>query len=286
MSACVRIPTAAAALALMVGSSTLAAAPPDVSACTTPYVQGQRLRHEAKLLEAREQLLACAQETCPKELRTDCAMWLDEIDGAIPSVVFGARRGGGDVTEVRVLVDGRLVAARLDGRPTPLDPGEHVFTFEAPDAPSVERRAVVREGEKSRVFIVDLTAPSHAAPGASDTSPQAPAAAPQRSPERTGAPVAAYAVGAFGAASLAAFGVIWLTGQARYDRCRDQGCPASTVDSLELEQKVSWVALGVGLVSVGVATLLLLTTPDRSGSAGKPITRSTHLGSSGVAVAF
>ena len=57
----------------------------------------------------------------------------------------GTSSGGfhGDVTEVRVYLDGALVATQLDGKAIELDPGGHVLRFEHGGLPSVEERVLV-----------------------------------------------------------------------------------------------------------------------------------------------
>jgi hypothetical protein len=95
----------------------------------------QTLRQSGKLDAARQQLRACVAAACPAVLRDDCAQRLDELQRAQPTVVFDVKDAAGhDVATVRVSVDGRLVAERVDGTAMPLDPGEHEVRFDAAPA--------------------------------------------------------------------------------------------------------------------------------------------------------
>jgi hypothetical protein len=102
----------------------------DREQCITSAEQAQTLRDEGKYRRAREQMLVCARDVCPAAIKSDCGKWLDTLDREAPTVVFGARDAGKDVTDVKVSMDGVVVAERLDGKAQLVDTGEHTFTFE------------------------------------------------------------------------------------------------------------------------------------------------------------
>jgi hypothetical protein len=86
-------------------------------------------------------------------VRDDCARRLDELDKAQPTIVFEVKDASGrDVTDVKVTMDGKALTERLNGRPVPVDVGEHFFTFEVDVQPPVTltRTLVLAEGEKGR----------------------------------------------------------------------------------------------------------------------------------------
>ncbi|MGK3962733.1 hypothetical protein WMF38_00910 [Sorangium sp. So ce118] len=165
-----------------------ARAQPSKRACAAAYERAQGLRRDGKLIAAREALIACSQPTCPAAAVADCGPWLAEVEKSLPSVVIAARDAGGrERLDVRVLVDGRLLAAALDGKALPVDPGPHTFRYEPAGGPAVEERVLIREGEKNRAITVILGAPPAgglssarplAAPAASASPPHAPPAAP------------------------------------------------------------------------------------------------------------
>jgi hypothetical protein len=79
------------ALSLAVSIARAAAAdPPPKAACAHAAEDGQRLRTEGKLREARESFTACAAERCPALVRSDCSGWLAEVEAAVPTVVIRA----------------------------------------------------------------------------------------------------------------------------------------------------------------------------------------------------
>ncbi|WP_437627850.1 hypothetical protein [Sorangium sp. So ce1151] len=151
-----------------------ARAQPSKRACAAAYERAQGLRRDGKLIAAREALIACSQPTCPAAAVADCGPWLAEVEKSLPSVVIAARDAGGrERLDVRVFVDGRLLAAALDGKALPVDPGPHTFRYEPAGGPAVEERVLIREGEKNRAITVILGAP----PGGAPPSPR-PIAAP------------------------------------------------------------------------------------------------------------
>ena len=85
---------------------------PSVTACLDAAEQGQTLRDSGAYLRARDRFVACAGDECPGEVRKRCVDWLEDVEKLLPTVVFGAQQGTGEVADVRVLVDGALAAER------------------------------------------------------------------------------------------------------------------------------------------------------------------------------
>jgi hypothetical protein len=127
----------------------------DVQACIGASEKGQRARTAGKLREARELFLVCGGEGCPAMVRRDCAQWQTEVLALTPGVVFGAKdKQGRDLFDVTVSMDGEPLLRKLDGKSVAVDPGPHTFKFEVPGSPPVIERALVKEGEKTRVVAV------------------------------------------------------------------------------------------------------------------------------------
>jgi hypothetical protein len=163
----------------------VASAPPSARAgdakveCVAAADQGQSLRDDGMYRRAREQFVTCARAACPKVVSKSCLQWLREIDQSMPTVVLGAKDDhGNDVAAVEVTVDGEPLAERLDGKPLPLDPGEHVLHFELEGSSPAEQKVVLRAGEKNRLVVVTLRSPAPvpAAPGEVVPQPSAPPA--------------------------------------------------------------------------------------------------------------
>lgn len=155
----------------------------DVQACLGASEKGQRARTAGKLREAREQFLLCSSDGCPAMVRRDCAQWQSEVIATLPSIVLGAKdRGGRDLFDVTVSVDGEPLVKKLDGKSLPIDPGPHTFKFEMAGAPPVIERALVKEGEKTRVITVTF------AIGTPSSDTPAPAGGPPAEPVDKGPP--------------------------------------------------------------------------------------------------
>ena len=175
--------TAAMVLAVVPHASRASA---DVQACLGASEKGQRARTAGKLREAREQFLLCSSDGCPAMVRRDCAQWQSEVIATLPSIVLGAKdRAGRDLFDVTVSVDGETLVKKLDGKSLPIDPGPHTFKFETAGAAPVIERALVKEGEKTRVITVTFalgtaTVDAPATPAPSPEPTDKPATGPER----------------------------------------------------------------------------------------------------------
>jgi len=140
---------------VLLGTSGVAFAQRDVQACLNASEKGQRARTAGKLREARENFIICGDERCPTIVRHDCAQWNSELASSLPTVVFGARdKQGRDLFDVTVAIDGEPIVKKLDGKSVTVDPGKHIFKFEAAGFPPVTETVLVKEGERARVITV------------------------------------------------------------------------------------------------------------------------------------
>jgi hypothetical protein len=235
--------------------SAASAAPP--VACDDSYVYAQRLRKDAKLIEAREELRVCARPACPSLMVSDCTRWLEEVDASIPSVVpLATDEHGVNLVDVKLSIDGVPRSSSLDGTAIDLDPGPHKFTFELASRPVSETIVLVAIGEKNKRVAVKLEGqPIVAAPPPHDAS----------SAQR----IAGITLGAAGVLTLGvgvAFGVDALMQQ------HDAGCPGNVcgpganpgaLRSAHADGNVSTVTLIAGgvLAAAGVTTWLLAPRP-------------------------
>jgi len=135
-------------VASVVGPARAAGPKPDKMQCITADTEGQSLRLSGKLLLARKRLSVCAATSCPGIVRDDCLQRIAELEAVLPTVLFTATNGyGRPLVAVRVTVDGELLTDRLDGRPLPVDPGEHVFAFEALGRLAARMQLTLSEGD-------------------------------------------------------------------------------------------------------------------------------------------
>ncbi|WP_437282945.1 hypothetical protein WME90_20945 [Sorangium sp. So ce375] len=257
---------AAAALSL---TGALAGAAPDKQACAAAYERAQGLRRAGRLIEARDALVTCSQPTCPAAAVADCGPWLAEVEQSLPSVVVAARDAHGrERLDVRVLVDGRPLAAALDGKALPVDPGPHTFRFEPATGPAVEERVLIREGEKNRPLTVTLGAERERAAAPASPRPLAPPPASPRPlappPAEPSVPGLVWASGAVGVAGLAVFavaGALSLRAEADLRATCAPRCAKEEVRAIRVQHAIADVGLGVGVVALGAAAWLYMTRP-------------------------
>ena len=255
-------------LALCLVGPRLAAADPPKVACAHAAEEGQRLRVQAKLREARESFTACAAERCPALIRSDCSGWLAEVEAALPTVVVQATAAedrSRELYEVEVRVDGVVLATRLDGRDLPVNPGEHHFSFSSPERATAEDDVVIRVGEKHRLLTVALPSTRPAPP----PPPVVVQPAPAPPPPRVGTAAKVLLIGG-GAAlvSAAAFGTSgWLKERSLRDSCAP-ACSPDDVDSARLRLRIADVSLAAGVVALATAGVLIWTRPASGTSVG------------------
>jgi hypothetical protein len=228
------------------------AAAQEREACFSAASEGQILRDEHRLLEARDRFRVCSQSTCPSSMRGDCAQWLDAVELVLPTVVFSATDASGvDQIDVKISVDGRLLVSRIEGTAVAIDPGPHAFRFETPGGRTVEERVVIAEGQK-------------AVPVAVAFPPARPRVVVPENPResKSGWATWGWALGAAGAASLAAgtiAGVLAIADRSSAN-CDSAGrCDLGPLADARNAARVSDITLGVGgvLLASGVAVLIL-----------------------------
>ncbi len=230
--------------------------------CVAAAEQGQKLQSQGQLLLAKEKLLSCGRDACPRVIRQDCTRWEGEVEAALPSVVFGVKdEQGNDVTDVKVWIDGVPTLTELTGTATPLDPGSHKFLFRRPGSPQPLRASVlIRVGEKNRLVTAQWGKGSAGAGGEGGSSEVA------RGPR----PLAGYILlGAGGvAAALATYGLIaGLTSTASMKSptgCGMSlgGCSPGQINSAQAQLWLGDIAAPVSAISIAVGLYLLLRAPD------------------------
>lgn len=259
-----RSATAFPLLALMtaLGASPAAVGPAHAAggkqACFDAYPAAQKLRKAGKLREARAQLVTCSQDACPPAVKKDCNQWLGEVTSELPSVVIAATDpSGADTAAVRVIVDGVVVAERLDGKAIELDPGEHALRFEHAGK-VVEQTMVIRQSEKNRTVTATFVPPKPA-PAASTSGPSEPAPSSE-APRPT--PTAVYVLGGVGIASLALGTYFYFAQKSLHDDLAGRCAPACSPDDvspLKTKQTIAGVSAGVGVAALLAATVLYVS---------------------------
>lgn len=131
----------------------------DKKACLAATEEGQNLRDQGKLADARAQFQICSAKACGAAVAKQCTEWLAEVDKDQPTVLFRAKDASGkEVVDVKVSVDGKPVAESISAQPLALDAAEHTVKFERAGA-VVEDKVIVRVGEKARVVELVFSGP-------------------------------------------------------------------------------------------------------------------------------
>jgi hypothetical protein len=284
----------------LVATGARAAEPsPNKMECIAADTDGQTLRLVSRLVEARKRFAVCAAASCPHIVREDCLQRIADVDVVQPTVVFTATNGyGRPLVAVHVSVDGKRIADRLDERPLPVDPGDHVFLFEALGRVSATMRLSLSEGDRVRHTVILSTAsgdPGDEAPmameaedpsrtdvdGTSMTPPPAGTSSAVR--ERMGPPqggaiaprrIAALTLGGVGVAGVVVgsiFGVMTLNKWNDLTKhCNGNVCPPGTdvrkETAVATDGNISTIAFLVGAASLGAAAWLWLGAPESSRS--------------------
>jgi hypothetical protein len=158
--------------------------------------------------------------------------------------------------------DDEVLSASTLGVGSPVDPGEHTVSTQAPGGPIWEQRIKIADGEKQQVTLV-VKAPS-AVPSSARALPET---------ASTGRRTAAYVAGGVGVAGIvvgAVTGALTLGKKGDItDHCgsgigqsNEAACDATGFDAASAAQPlglVSTIGFGVGLAGIGVAAVLVLT---------------------------
>jgi hypothetical protein len=260
LAARVRCTTLALATVLLSGPAHSAGgSSEEKDACFRAVDSGQQLRTNRKLVAAKDQFIVCARPVCPGPVKKDCAQWLAEVEATLPSVVLGAKDAhGGDILDVGVSVDNAPLLQKLDGSSIPVDPGPHVFHFEWRGHGSVDQQTLIREGERNRLITVTFPAslPVSQVSSSENASPTHPV------------PVGVWVFGGLAIAGGAAFAGLAASGQSDANNLRSTcapDCSSSSVDSAKTKIILANVSLGVGIASLGVATVWFLLSRGSKG---------------------
>ncbi|MEO7113588.1 MAG: hypothetical protein ABI183_24330 [Polyangiaceae bacterium] len=248
------------AIALLFSADFARASETDV--CVAAAERAQVERKKTAFIAARNDLVICAGEACPLQVRNDCKGWLTEVDAAQPSIVPSfIDENGADVSDVSVSSDGVLLLDHIDGRAVAINPGAHTLVFSRQND-SVVQKIVVREGEHDRVVTVQAPKKS-----------LAPVSEPTSS---SGVSPAVWVLGGVGVLALGTAAGFWIAGRdARgdlYDTCGTNGsCSNEDVDSAKRKLVIGDVLAGVGIAAIGAAVIIAIVVhpnaaPDRNTS--------------------
>ncbi|MBS2020363.1 MAG: hypothetical protein JST00_46330 [Deltaproteobacteria bacterium] len=249
--------TAAAGMATLLATNVAFA--DERADCASAADQAQQLRDEGKYRRAREQLLICARDVCPAPIKRDCLDWLSQMESVAPTVVLGAKDGTRDLIDVKVSVDGMPLTEKLDGKPVPMDLGQHTFKFEY-QGQVKEETVVIGAGQKGRNIAVVFGGAGAGAQGGTPPAQKTGGGSGREEPSL----VPALVVGGIGVVGLVSFTIFGLSGKSEVSdletTCKPN-CKESDVDAARTKLIVADISLGIGVVALAVATYMILSRP-------------------------
>ncbi|AKT36549.1 uncharacterized protein CMC5_006670 [Chondromyces crocatus] len=187
--------------------------------------------------------------------------------------------------------NGVIMAAPSLGVALPVDPGEHVIETQAPGGEVTEKKISIERGKQMTVDLEVAEPMTQPEPGATQgaegqgaskgglsggTEPSTPRGQGQR--------IAGYVVGGVGVAALTVGGIMGglalskrgtLSSDFRCFNNPENRCENGAQDTLDQAKAFGWIStvgFGVGLLGLGVGTVLILTAPssdDARKSSGK-----------------
>jgi hypothetical protein len=184
--------------------------------------------------------------------------------------VFSAKANGEDVTDVKVLLGDEVLAESLDGRAVQMDPGTHSFVFESAKHGQKEAKVVIKEGQKAQSVEVEFAPDAPIA--AATTNGAEPSGDSISTDDASGRRTIAYVLAGVGAVGLGGFAYFGLSGKSEQDGldCADtKTCSDEDLDPIKKKYLYADISLGVGVISLGVATYLLLTKPTKESPVGE-----------------
>jgi hypothetical protein len=264
----------------MLGAHGALAAEGSAKQCIDANERSIKLRADHKLGAAREQLLLCTATGCPEEIRAECARRLAEVESAMPSIVLEAKDEAGNALDaVRVSLDGAPWLGKLDGKPQPLEPGEHRLTCQAEGRTAVEKKLVVAEGEQARRELVVFGRAAEAAPEPAGAPKSGPAPAtgtgpapeqpePGRDPAWLAGGLVTAGLGLVGIVIGAVFGARassqWSSSQSNCESaasCQDHAQAVADHDDAVVSANVSTAALVIGGAALVTGGIVFFAAP-------------------------
>lgn len=287
--------TAGLMLGVLLTASISSADEPTKQDCIAANESAQALRQAGKLRDAQSKLSVCIASSCPGPVRDDCGQRLEDLQRAIPAVVFDIKDAAGrDLLGVQVSIDGNAPAA-AGVTAVPLDPGPHTFRFEYAGL-LVDRSLVLREGERDRrvSVVIGNPVPTAATAPPAQESKAAPVEAPAPQGDQVSATgsgdtqrLAGWITGGAGVAAMGVGIVVGLVAKSSYDGA--PGCSGTTcTSSTGFNTSNSAIGTGnaataifvVGAVATTAGVVLWLTAPraPSSGAGGHSLNVGLTLG--------
>lgn len=227
--------------------------------CVTAHADGQALKNQGKLREARARFAACLAEDCPAIVREDCVAFDRAVAASLASVILRALDQNGNATsEPVVSIDDAATSTPLDGRPVLLEPGRHHLRFRHPDGSIRDLEVTLSQGEQGREVVADFRR------------------APVEVPADDGSQAAQTAIlvsGGVAVAALGAFTFFAISGNSIHsdlEDCKPNCQNPDDYDRMKARYLAADISLGVALVSAGVGAYVWLEHPKAFSAGSTP----------------
>jgi hypothetical protein len=141
-------------------------AQPDDEACADVLKNASTREAAGQLQEAKELFRSCARSSCALFVREQCTTHYTTLEHDAPTVVLMVSDGSGvSRTDVQVRVDGTVFSPQVDGRPLPIDPGMHDFSFSTGGHVFASEKILILQGQRNRIItaVIDATGAGHIA---------------------------------------------------------------------------------------------------------------------------
>ena len=267
---------------------------PTKEQCISANEDAQTLRQKGHLQAARSQLLVCVRPSCPVAVRDDCAQRLNDIENAVPTIVFSAKgTGEADLINVKVTMDGVTIATKLEGTALTLEPGEHSFEFTTPGYAPIVKTFVMREGVKRRqeqIVFTPIVAPGDPGAGGAPVAPPVTPPAPQATDSGDSRRILAYVLGGAGIVGVGLGTFFGLKAKSTYDDSKQycpRGASSCTADGVSggsdasTQAAVSTVAFIAGGALLASGIIVFITAP-KNGTTGMTVQPTVGMAGAGV----
>jgi hypothetical protein len=129
----------------------------DARACQVAYQSARQKEQSGRLVEASQLFAQCSDETCGVPLWHDCITRSTQLSSAVPSVVpVVFDESGAARVDVKVEMDGQVIASQLNGRSIAIDPGTHQFSFSTPAGVFASQKVTIAKGERNRALAISF----------------------------------------------------------------------------------------------------------------------------------
>lgn len=278
--------------------------------CSAVYDAGREAEASGDLHTASEFYQSCGVASCGNPVRHICEAMALRLELDAPSVIPLAKDAQGEpLVDAQVTMDGKLLAARLDGHALSVDPGLHEFVFTQGSEEFGRVRVVIAQGQRNRELWMSVPAAEPVQPTAADTQPSLSvttailASAPQplhnkpaitapSDTDHSSFTIAPYLLG--GTALLGGGAYALLSTWARNDNEKltscSPNCPKESVQHIKSLYLAADISLGVGIAAAvgSIASILLSSSgsEDKQPAPSRNYALSVQPGRNGAVATF